>query len=116
MVRSFATSDDQSSAHLRPLRVASSKHGVYEEAKNLVHDLRAWRLLQADDDRLTLTCERAGGLLRGRAIVTITVEGPEGIPSATVNVVSQCEGGFPGFRGERAAVAEFMQPFHRRVC
>lgn len=113
MVRSFETSDSHSAAHLRPLRVATRKEHVYGEARNLVEDLPGWSLVSADDETCTLTCRRAAGFLAAEATVTIRVEGPDGIPSCTVHVRSQSEGGLRA--RDRAVVAEFLRPFSRRV-
>ena len=110
----FATSDDNSKQSLRPLRVAVLKDGVYAAAKEMVGDLPGWELVSEDAEGSTLICRRAGGMLSGTAEVTITVEGPDGIPSATVNVRSQTQGGLRS--RDKQNVAEFMVPFHRRVC
>ena len=109
----FTTSENEKPA-LRPLRVASLKGGVYEEAKNLVADLPGWELVHADDERMVLECRRAGGLLVGTAEIEIRVEGPDGIPSTTVNVSSRSSGGL--LSRDKRYVAEFLVPFHRRVC
>jgi hypothetical protein len=53
-------------------------------------------------------------LLGAPSRITITVEGPEGIPSATVNVKSVTAHGLRS--RDRANVAEFLEPFRRRVC
>jgi hypothetical protein len=116
MGRSFSTSDAHGDFHLKPLRVASLKDGVWQEAKDLAEVLPNWTVLSCDDERMVLTCERRGGALAGRSLVTIAVEGPDGIPSTTVHVRSESEGGLPGFARDRAVVLEFMRPFHRRVC
>jgi hypothetical protein len=98
---------------LRPLRVAVRKEDVYAEARNMVADLDGWKLVEADERALVLRCERKGGPLSAPARVTISVEGPDGIPSATVNVESQSAGGL--FSRDKANVAEFLEPFGRRV-
>jgi hypothetical protein len=116
MTRSFATSDEHAHFHLKPLRVPIIKQNVYEEARNLASELPGWSVVEADDARLVLRCARAGNALAGTARVTITIEGPDGIPSSTVHLVSESEGGVPGFASARKAVLEFMKPFHRRVC
>jgi hypothetical protein len=114
MSGSFATSDEHSSFHLKPLAVASLKRGVYEEAKDLAGDLPGWRVVAADDEHLQLTCQRAGGALSGTATVTITCEGPDGIPSTVVHVKSETSGGL--LSRDKKNVLEFMRLFHRRVC
>ena len=116
MGRSFATSDAHENFHLKPLRVASLKDGVWQEAKDLAEALPGWSVVSCDDGRMVMTCERRGGALAGTARVTITVEGPDGIPSTTVHVRSESAGGLPGFGRDRAVVLEFMKLFHRRVC
>lgn len=113
MSRSFETSDDHSNASLKPLRVPSLQDGIYSEAKNLVDDLPNWSLQSADDEAMTLVCLRKGGLLSGDSTVTIRVEGPEGMPSTTVNCRSESSGGLVG--RDKANVIEFMRPFSRRV-
>ena len=110
---SFETRDDHGSPALRPLRVAVRKEEVYAEARDMVADLVGWRIVKADDQRLVLECERAGGLLGRPARVTVRVEGPDGIPSATVHVRSVTEGGLVS--RDRANVREFLEPFGRRV-
>jgi hypothetical protein len=87
---------------------------VYAEAKNLVGDLPGWELVRADDERLVLNCRRAGGVLGGTAEIEIRVEGPDEIPSSTVHVSSRSTGGL--FARDKRYVAEFLVPFHRRVC
>jgi hypothetical protein len=114
MSGSFSTHDRHAHASLKPLAVASLKRGVYEEAKNLASELPGWRVVSADDARLVIVCERAGGVLSGPSTVTITFDGPEGIPSTTVNVRSESTGGW--MSRDRKNVLEFMRPFHRRVC
>lgn len=112
---SFATSDEHARPELRPLRVAIRKEDVFAEAKNLAGELPGWRILSMDDQRLAIVCERRRGALSGASTVTLTFEGPDGIPSTTVNVRSTTRGGFPGFARDRANVLEFMRLFHRRV-
>ena len=109
---SFETSDEHKSEELRPLRVAVRREDVYAEARSQVADL-GWSVLSADDSALVIRCERRGGLLGGAARVTITVEGPEGIPSATVHVRSESDGSL--FSRDRSTVLEFLRPFRRRI-
>src|SRR5262245_35780580 len=110
---SFETRDDEKQAHLRPLRVAVRREDVYAEAKTMVGDLAGWTLVQADDQALVLHCERRAGLLGGAAKVTVKVEGPDGIPSATVSL--RCESDSGLFARDKAIVREFLEPFSRRV-
>ena len=110
---SFQTSDEHDRPELRPLRVAMRREELFAEARTMVEDLEGWTLERADERALELHCARRGGLLGGAARVTISVEGPEGIPSATLNVSAQREGGL--IPRERAVVMEFMTPFARRV-
>ena len=114
MSSSFETSDRHSSFHLKPLRVPIRVDGVYEEARNLVEDLPRWTLVKADDAAHTLVCTRAKGLLSGESTITITCDGPAELPSTTVNVRSESDGGL--MSRDKANVLEFMVPFHRRVC
>lgn len=110
----FETSDTESSQHLRPLRVPSLKGGIYTRAKEMVADLDGWTILSEDEASGLLVCERKSRLLGGKARVTIRVDGPDGIPSTTVTVLSESTGGL--LSHDKANVVEFMKPFHRRVC
>jgi hypothetical protein len=111
---SFETTDAATSIPLKTLRVPVLKHDVWSEAKNMASDLPGWKVVSADDTALTLVCERDRGVLGGRATVTITVSGPDGVPSSAVHVKSVSRGGW--ISRDKANVAEFMRPFHRRVC
>ena len=111
---SFATSDSNSHANLQPLRVPTLQPDIYSAAKEMVEDLADWDLTSCDDKAFTLICKRGGGFLSGEATITITVEGPEGMPSSTVNCRSESSGGL--LSRDKANVMEFMRPFHRRVC
>jgi len=110
---SFETRDEHSRAELRPLRVAVRREDVYAEARTMVADLALWKLVRADDERLELLCERAAGFLGRPARVTIRIEGPDGIPTASVHVRSQTDGGW--LARDKANVREFLEPFSRRV-
>jgi hypothetical protein len=107
----FETRDDEPDPVLRPLRVAVLRDEVYAEAKTMVSDL-GWKLLQADALSRELVCERRGGFLAAPAKVTIRVDGPDGIPSATVRARSESRG---LFARDRRIVREFLEPFRRRV-
>jgi len=111
---SFETSDQHPSLAHKPVRVPIRKEDVYRAAREMVDDLEAWTVVAADDERLLLRCERKGGLMGATAIITVSVEGPDGIPSATVNVRSESQGGL--LSRDKSNVAEFVKPFHRRVC
>lgn len=113
MPGSFRTDDAHGEDHA-PVRVAIRREYVFQEAKNLVDDLPAWTLVSADDAAMVLVCDRKGGLLSGTSRVTIRCEGPEDIPSCTVHVESESQGGLRS--RDRANVAEFVRPFRRRVC
>ena len=111
---SFETSDRHAHASCQPIRVPILREEVYQAAREMVEDLSGWSLVRADDERLELHCAKKGGLLGGAARITVTVEGPDGIPSATVNVRSETDGGL--LARDKANVTEFTVPFHRRVC
>jgi hypothetical protein len=111
---SFETSEQHPEELLRPLRVASLKRGIYEEAKDMVHDLPGWSIVREEPGELRLVCKRAGGLLSGESTVTIAVDGPDDIPSATVHVRSESHSGLVS--RDKRNVLEFLKPFQRRVC
>lgn len=111
---SFETSDEHANQAHRPIRVPMRREDLFGQAREMAEDLAGWSIVEADEEALTLRCERKGGLLGGKARITVTVEGPEGIPSATLNVRSESEGGL--LSRDKSVVAEFVEPFHRRVC
>jgi hypothetical protein len=109
----FQTHDGAPRAELRPLRVALRREELFAEARTMVEDLAGWTLVRADEGALELHCERKGGLLSAPSRVTITVEGPEGIPSSTLKVSSHSSGGL--LARDKSVVLEFLTPFRRRV-
>jgi hypothetical protein len=111
---SFETSDNHASLDLRPIRVPTRKEDIYGAAREMVEDLSGWEVIESNDEALKLTCRRKGGLLGGTSTIEISVQGPDGIPSATVNVKSTTEGGL--LSRDKANVNDFIKPFNRRVC
>lgn len=111
---SFESDDRHADASLQPIRVPTRREDLYGEAKDMVSDLPGWELVSEDPAARVLVCRRRGGILRGEATITVRVDGPEGIPSATVTVRSETRGGL--FARDRQNVQEFSRPFHRRVC
>ena len=112
MSGSFRTSDGDPNPDLRPVRVAQRREDVFSEARNLAGELQGWSILESDEARGVLVCERKGGLLAGASRVTFTFEGPADLPSTTVNARSETRGWLPR---DRARVQEFMRLLHRRV-
>jgi len=112
---SFSTSDEDRNPELRPIRAAQRKEEVWAEALSLAGDLPGWRVLSADEARGELVCERAGGWLAPASRITLTFEGPAGIPSTTVHARSQSRGGLPGLARDRARVLELLALLRRRV-
>ena len=113
MSGSFRTSEGDANPDLRPVRVAQRREEVFSEAKNLAGELPGWRILEADESRGVLVCERAGGILAAASKVTFTFEGPADLPSTTVNALAESSGGI--LARDRARVLEFMKLLHRRV-
>ena len=113
MSRSFRTTDGDPNPDLRPVRVAQRREEVFSEARNLAGELPGWRVLEQDEARGVLVCERAGGLLAAASRVTFTFEGPADLPSTTVNARSESDGGL--LARDRSRVLEFMKLLHRRV-
>ena len=113
MASSFESSDSHGQQHLKPLRVPSLRDGIYSTAKELIDDLPGWQLVGEDEATGTLTCERKARPLSGTSKVTVKVEGPEGVPSTTVTLKSETEGGLR--KCDKANIIEFMKLFHRRV-
>jgi hypothetical protein len=111
---SFATSDEHKNRNHQPIRVPTQRGHVYQAAKEMVDDLDGWKLVSEDEAAGRLVVKKSNGFLGGSSTITITVEGPEGVPSATVNVCSESQGGL--LSKDKANVAEFVRPFFRRVC
>jgi|JI102314A2RNA_FD_contig_41_5781593_length_756_multi_2_in_0_out_0_1 hypothetical protein len=109
----FESSVDSTSALLRPLSVAMRREELCSEARDMIADLAGWKLVRQDDSACVLEVERSGGLVGGRSRITITVTGPDGIPSATLSLKVESSG---LFANPRSIVREFMEPFTRRVC
>jgi hypothetical protein len=109
---SFETRDDETDPVLRPMRVAVRREDVFGEAKDMVADLTAWKLVREDPERLELHCERVGGLFGGAGSIVVRVDGPEGIPSATVTLRCEASG---LFARAKSIAREFLEPFRRRV-
>ncbi|MHC4261371.1 MAG: hypothetical protein ACYSWX_02515 [Planctomycetota bacterium] len=109
----FESSDAHDNIDLKPLRVPSLRDGIYGTAKELVDDLPDWTLDSEDESTGVLCCTRKGRFLSGASKVTIKVEGPDGIPSTTVTLKSESDGGLR--KCDKANVLEFMKLFRRRV-
>ena len=114
MTASFETSDEHAQFHLKPLRVPMRADQVFDEAKDLVVDLSGWSIVRADAEQRVLVCRRSKSVLSSESTITITCQGPEGLPSTVVHVRSESSGGL--LSRDRANVLAFMVPFHRRVC
>jgi hypothetical protein len=112
---SFVTSDDEPDLEARPVRAPQRREDVWAEARNLASELPGWRILEADEAGGRIVCERAGGLLAPPSRVTLTFEGPAGIPSTTVIARSESAGGILGISRDRARVLEFMRLLRRRI-
>jgi len=114
MPRSFETSDQHASTHLRPIRVPVLKNDIYRAAKEMVDDLEAWEIVSESPADGLLVCRKPGGFLGGTATITIRIEGPEDVPSTTVNARSESDGGL--LPRDKSNVLEFMKLFNRRIC
>ncbi|MCZ6596413.1 MAG: hypothetical protein O7B99_02115 [Planctomycetota bacterium] len=110
----FETSDGHKGRNVKPIRVPTLKGDVYDAAKEMIDDLDGWELVEEDAEKGVLTCRKKGGVLAGMSTITVTVEGPDGIPSTTVNVRSETEGGMRS--PDKANVVAFVKPFFRRIC
>lgn len=111
---SFESDDRHADASLNPIRVPMRGEELFGEAKDMVADLPGWELVSEDPAARVLVCRKRGGFLRGESTITVRVDGPEGIPSATVTLRSETRGGL--LPRDRQNVQEFARPFHRRVC
>lgn len=111
---SFATSDEHKNRNHQPIRVPTQQGHIYGAAKEMIDDLDGWEIVSEDEAKHELVCKKSNGFLGGTSTITITVEGPDGVPSSTVNVRSESEGGL--LSKDKGNVAEFIRPFFRRVC
>ena len=111
---SFATSDANKKRDHQPIRVPTQKGHVFRTAKEQIEDLSGWSLVSEDEAKGVLVVKKSNGLLGGTSTITISIEGPEGVPSTTVNVRSESAGAL--LSKDRANVADFVRPFFRRVC
>ena len=109
---SFETSPSHGSADQQPLQVAVQKDSLMQAAVELAEDM-GWSITSNDEASGTIVCSAEGGFLKGRSVITLTFEGPEGIPSTTVNVRSETQGGLLG--ADKANVTKFRKLFDRRT-
>jgi len=109
----FETSDAHTNRWHQPVRVPRAKEGIFATARELIEDLEGWQLERVDEANLVLHATKANGLLGGTSRVTITVKGPQGIPSSETHVVSESSGGI--VPKDRANVAQFCEKFWMRV-
>ena len=110
---SFETSETHPNPDHQPVRVPINKGDAYGAAREMCEDL-GWKIVGQDDEALTLTCDRSGGFLGGRAEVVVRIEGPEGIPSSSTHVRSTSRGGL--LSKDKGIVAEFVRKFRMRTC
>ena len=109
----FETSLDNSNRWHQPVRVPVGKENVFGAAKEMVEDLPGWKVQSVDEEKLTISCEKEGGLLGGTASILIRVEGPDGIPSSETHCCSESTGGL--LSKDKGNVAEFVKKFWMRV-
>ncbi len=79
----------------------------------MVDDLDGWDVTSVDGEALTITCERKGGFLVGKATIVVSVEGPDGIPNSQTHCSSESTGGL--LARDKSNVAEFMEKLWMRV-
>jgi hypothetical protein len=109
----FETNDRESDRLLKPLRVPSRRQAIHQAAKEMVEDLPEWKLVSEDESAGTLTCRREARFLGAPSTITISIQGPDDVPTTTVHVRSVTEGGL--LARDRKNVQEFMKLFFRRV-
>jgi len=110
---SFETSDQHPGRNHRPVRVPARKGDVFQAARELCEDMHGWRVVEVDEDGLSIRCERDNGFLGGTSQITVRVEGPDDIPNSTTSVRSESTGGV--LAKDKAIVAEFVKKFTMRV-
>ncbi|MDZ4775122.1 MAG: hypothetical protein SGI72_18545 [Planctomycetota bacterium] len=110
----FETSDAHAGAHLKPLRVPMRADAVFEAVCEQAADMSGWTIQSSDAALRTIVAKRRKRFLSGEATITIRCTGEADLPSTTVNIRSETNGGFIG--RDKANVLEFLVPFERRVC
>ena len=73
--------------------VVQEQNDIFGAAQEMCADLDGWKVVKVDEDALTITCEKANGLLGGTSTIEVKVDGPDGIPSSTTSVRSESKGG-----------------------
>lgn len=109
----FETSDAHPNRWHQPVRVPRAKEGIFEAARELIEDLDGWQLDRVDGERLELHVTKKNGALGGTSRITVTVKGPDGLPSSETHVASESTGAL--FAKDRANVATFCEKFWMRV-
>ena len=109
----FRTRDDAAGRWHQPIRVPTLKADVLSAAREMCHDL-GWSVVDVDEQRCEITCERRNGVLGGTSRIVVSVEGPDGIPSSTVHARSESSGAV--LPRDKANVTEFVKKFTMRVC
>ena len=109
----FETSLDHPNRWHQPVRVPVGKGDVFGAAKEMVADLQGWVVQSSDDEALTISCEKKGGLLGGTSTIVVRVEGPDGIPNSETHCCSESSGGL--LSKDKSNVAEFIKKFWMRV-
>ena len=114
MASSFQTSDAGANQSQQPIRVATRREHIFVAAKEMAHDMKGWETVSADEDALRIVCKKDGGMLGGKATITIQIECSEEVPSTTVNCRCDVEGGL--MSKPKSIVEGYMKLLFRRVC
>jgi hypothetical protein len=109
----FETSESHPNRWHQPVRVPVGKGDIFSAAREMVADLDGWSVEAVDEQGLSITCQKKGGLLGGTAKIVVRVEGPDGIPNSETHCCSESSGGL--LSRDKANVAEFVKKFWMRV-
>ncbi|MEZ5975071.1 MAG: hypothetical protein R3F33_05550 [Planctomycetota bacterium] len=110
---SFSTADNHPGRWQQPVSVPINKVDAFQAACEMVADLEGWQDVRIDAEALSLTCTRAGGLLRKAAKIRVWTVGPDGIPSSQTHCSSETDGGL--FARDQANVTEFIRKLYMRT-
>ena len=108
----FETSSAAGSKWHRPVAVPSGKEGVFGSVRELLDDLPGWNVDSVDEEALVVNVSKANGFLGGTSKITVSVTGPDGIPSSETNIVSESDGILSRDKGN---VATFVRKLFMRV-
>ena len=109
----FETSDTNSARWNKPVQVPSVKDDIFSAACEMAEDMPGWTVTETDKEALRIVASKKNGFLGGVSTITVTVEGPAGMPNSSTHCRSESSGAL--LSRDKGNVAEFIQKFRMRV-